>query len=540
MSNLDFKVYCPSRIITNCAEGVHYDDNETNLGSKNVQGAIEALHDEITSSSGPQGPQGEPGLDGEEGPQGPQGAQGDPGDIGPQGPQGDPGDTGPQGPQGDPGTDGQDGAQGPQGETGSQGPAGTDGQDGAQGPQGETGAQGPQGPQGEDGAQGPAGSQEFIALTDTPIEYANSGRKILSVNGAEDAVLFPDILVGSISGQTTTGDSVSFGLDSSVSAPNAVAIGSNSSAVGQYSVSIGDSVEAGNESVIIGRNNNSNFSGNENTVLIGRSLFSINNCTNINLIGNTISTDDNCANVTIIGNNTITGAFNTNIIAIGGGVGTMDTRDGNIFIGYMDEFFYNNRTTWIGSSDITNNPSSQAEDAVVLGHNAYVGGGPNNTGTSVIGAGQRSRISESNRIRGFSAGFMSDTPMFNCSSKTAVITTEINTSTTGTNDINMPNAPGGVLRFFYPTEINIYQTSTTGTDPSSPTLEFGTSSNSTLWKSVNTYDPLLTVGSRTLVDNLDSTNGTNTDLRVTVQTASVTVALIRVQWVGFFVVYDSN
>jgi hypothetical protein len=538
MSNLNFKVYCPSKLLSHCAEGVYYDDNETNLGSTHVQGAIEALHNSIISSSGPQGPQGDPGLDGEEGPQGPQGSQGDPGDIGPQGPQGNQGPQGETGAQGPAGTDGTDGAQGPQGETGAQGPAGTDGQDGAQGPQGETGAQGPQGPQGEDGAQGPAGSQEFIALTDTPIEYANSGRKILSVSGAEDAVLFPDILVGSISGQTTIGDSVSFGLDSSVSAPNAVAIGSNSSAVGQYSVSLGHSVEAGNESVIIGRNNNSNFLGNENTVLIGRSLFSVNNCTNINLIGNTISTDDNCANVTIIGNNTFTDASNTNIIAIGGGVGTIDTRDGNIFIGYMDEFFYTNRTTWIGSSDITNNPSSFAEDAVVLGHNAYVGS--SSVGSTAIGAGMRNRIHNSNRIRGFSTGFMSDTPMFNCSSKTAVITTEINTSSTGTNDINIPAAPGGVSRFFYPTEINIYQTSTTGSDSSSPTLEFGTSSNSTLWKSVNTYNPLLAVGSRTLVDNLDSTNGSNTDLRVTVQTASVTVALIRVQWVGFFVVYDSN
>ena len=56
--------------------------------------------------------------------------------------------VGPEGPQGE------QGIQGPQGETGAQGPQGPQGE---RGPQGAIGAQGPQGPQGETGEQGPQG-----------------------------------------------------------------------------------------------------------------------------------------------------------------------------------------------------------------------------------------------------------------------------------------------------------------------------------------------------------------------------------------------
>jgi Collagen triple helix repeat (20 copies) len=54
-------------------------------------------------AAGPQGPQGEPGVDGAQGPQGEPGANGEPGPQGPEGPQGEPGVDGAQGPQGVPG-----------------------------------------------------------------------------------------------------------------------------------------------------------------------------------------------------------------------------------------------------------------------------------------------------------------------------------------------------------------------------------------------------------------------------------------------------
>ena len=113
----DFSVKCPSKLLANCAGGVHYDDNETNLGSTSVQGAIEAIvAGGVGSGSGPQGPQ---GPQGETGPSG-----------GPQGPQGEDGAQGPQGPQGETGpSGGPQGPQGPQGETGAQGPAGPSDED---------------------------------------------------------------------------------------------------------------------------------------------------------------------------------------------------------------------------------------------------------------------------------------------------------------------------------------------------------------------------------------------------------------------------
>lgn len=55
------------------------------------------------TSTGAQGPQGEPGTPGPQGAPGPQGPQGLQGATGPQGPKGDTGATGPQGPQGVPG-----------------------------------------------------------------------------------------------------------------------------------------------------------------------------------------------------------------------------------------------------------------------------------------------------------------------------------------------------------------------------------------------------------------------------------------------------
>ena len=69
------------------------------------------------------------------------------------------GGTGPQGPQGEQGLQGPQGPQGEQGLQGPQGPQGEQGLQGPQGPQGEQGLQGPQGPQGEQGLQGPQGPQ---------------------------------------------------------------------------------------------------------------------------------------------------------------------------------------------------------------------------------------------------------------------------------------------------------------------------------------------------------------------------------------------
>jgi hypothetical protein len=88
-------------------------------------------------SQGPQGPDGNAGLDGAQGPQGPDGNAGLDGAQGPQGPDGNAGLDGAQGPQGPDGNAGLDGAQGPQG------PDGNAGLDGAQGPQGPDGGVGP-------------------------------------------------------------------------------------------------------------------------------------------------------------------------------------------------------------------------------------------------------------------------------------------------------------------------------------------------------------------------------------------------------------
>lgn len=160
---------------------------------------------------GPQGPQGEHGLQGPQGiqgpkgdtgntgPQGVQGPKGDTGDIGPvgpTGPQGEKGDTGPQGPRGDPGPQGEQGLQGIQGPKGDkgdpftysdftpeqleglvgpQGPQGEKGDIGPQGPKGDTGDTGPQGPQGEKGDTGETGPQGIQGLQGPQGEKGEKG-----------------------------------------------------------------------------------------------------------------------------------------------------------------------------------------------------------------------------------------------------------------------------------------------------------------------------------------------------------------------------
>jgi hypothetical protein len=77
--------------------------------------------------------------------------------TGPQGPQGDTGLQGDQGPQGDTGPLGNTGLQGDQGPQGDTGPVGNTGLQGDPGPLGNTGLQGDQGPQGDTGLQGEPG-----------------------------------------------------------------------------------------------------------------------------------------------------------------------------------------------------------------------------------------------------------------------------------------------------------------------------------------------------------------------------------------------
>ena len=101
------------------------------------------------SSQGPQGVQGNSGIDGTQGPEGLQG------------PQGNSGIDGTQGPQGNSGIDGIDGTQGPEGLQGLQGINGTQGLQGPQGIQGPQGLQGLQGAQGLQGLQGITGTQGF-------------------------------------------------------------------------------------------------------------------------------------------------------------------------------------------------------------------------------------------------------------------------------------------------------------------------------------------------------------------------------------------
>jgi Collagen triple helix repeat (20 copies) len=124
---------------------------------------------DFEGGEGPPGPQGNPGPQGPPGPQGipgPAGPQGDTGVQGIPGPQGETGPTGaqgesivgPEGPQGNPGI------QGPQGELGPQGPAGSAG---PQGPAGDAG------PQGNPGIEGPAGPTIYPA-TGIPVSTGDA------------------------------------------------------------------------------------------------------------------------------------------------------------------------------------------------------------------------------------------------------------------------------------------------------------------------------------------------------------------------------
>ena len=139
--------------------------------------------------AGPQGPQGEPGIQGPVGPVGPIGAQGIPGPMGPPGTSGFDGSTGPAG---EPGLQGEPGPSGEPGPTGEPGPAGEPGEQGATGPQGErgeTGAQGavgPTGPTGATGATGPLGptgpqGESGIVLAQSPLVY-DAGSKSISLD----------------------------------------------------------------------------------------------------------------------------------------------------------------------------------------------------------------------------------------------------------------------------------------------------------------------------------------------------------------------
>lgn len=56
------------------------------------------------------------------------------------------------------------------------------------GPEGAVGPAGPIGPEGPEGPAGPAGGSTFLALTDTPADYAGAPGKVLAVNLAGDAV----------------------------------------------------------------------------------------------------------------------------------------------------------------------------------------------------------------------------------------------------------------------------------------------------------------------------------------------------------------
>lgn len=117
----------------------------------------------LTPVPGPQGIQGERGLDGLPGKDGVDGLAGVDGAPGEKGEKGDPGEKGEKGDAGEtgiaglPGERGEIGPQGEQGIAGVQGPAGERGLQGEPGPQGLTGPVGPMGPQGERGLQGEQG-----------------------------------------------------------------------------------------------------------------------------------------------------------------------------------------------------------------------------------------------------------------------------------------------------------------------------------------------------------------------------------------------
>lgn len=119
----------------------------------------------VAGAPGPTGPQGPVGPAGANGANGVAGANGATGPAGPAGPQGIAGTTGPAGPAG---ANGAAGAPGPQGSPGLTGPAGANGINGAPGVQGAIGPTGPAGvagPQGIAGLQGPTGPIGLIGPT---------------------------------------------------------------------------------------------------------------------------------------------------------------------------------------------------------------------------------------------------------------------------------------------------------------------------------------------------------------------------------------
>lgn len=137
------------------------------------------------SKTGPMGPQGSQGQAGVQGPTGLQGAAGSPGAQGPQGVQGATGATGAQGPQGVPGATGSQGLQGP---IGPQGPIGI------QGPAGTTGATGATGATGLPGATGPAGNANVTLYTYGTVTF--SSQTLLIIPNISKATIDNSIILG--------------------------------------------------------------------------------------------------------------------------------------------------------------------------------------------------------------------------------------------------------------------------------------------------------------------------------------------------------
>jgi hypothetical protein len=205
----NFSIKCTSKLQTNCAQGIFYDNIITNLDSDNVQSAIDELATFGGPGGGPQGPQGPQGPPGSG--TGAQGPQGEDGAQGPQGIQGEDGAQGPQGPQGPPGSG--TGAQGPQGEDGPQGPQGEDGAQGPQGEQGEDGAQGPQGEQGEDGAQGPQGEQgngmcNDIVLVESVNDFPTPASDVITLEQNKLYLLCGTVDIGNNTIELSTGSNI--------------------------------------------------------------------------------------------------------------------------------------------------------------------------------------------------------------------------------------------------------------------------------------------------------------------------------------------
>ena len=253
---------------------------------------------------GPQGPQGPAGLngaDGAQGPQGPAGINGADGAQGPQGEQGIQGETGPQGEQGPAGANGADGAQGPQGEQGIQGetgPQGEVGPQGEQGPAGANGADGAQGPQGEQGIQGPVGPSnayvgQFIITatgnqTITGIPFEPSSITFVAHANVETLDIDADNGVGN----NNTGIANSFGTMNGFARNDSGTITQQVIYVGGSGNSINDISRFASSSRCIGLRY-----GNQNGDAVGRTLASL---TSFNANGFTINVTNKSDNVVVI------------------------------------------------------------------------------------------------------------------------------------------------------------------------------------------------------------------------------------------------